>query len=90
MSFQLKRTVLFFCVFYLGLGGCLGNLAMAEDLFRIFLAGIQNQADVNDLVVIPISPTGTIYSSTPTYKWVANEFADKYCLVVNHSTQGPV
>ena len=46
MSLRLKRTVLFFCVFYLGLGGCLGDLAMANDLFRIFLGGIQNQADV--------------------------------------------
>lgn len=177
MSLHLKRTVLFFCVFYLGLSGCLGNLAMAKD-WKISIPGVHNKADVNALkrkvngVVLPdgyvpgsgdnginavgiyaddklltvtgptgfyeaqilsgvaytliakkygyyfipdkieipangddyfmrdfvgyttpvpviqISPKGTTYSSTPTYKWVADEVADKYCLMVNDSTGG--
>ena len=60
---------------------------MANDLFRIFLSGIHNQANVNDLVVIQISPKGTTYSSTPTYKWVAHELADQYCLEVWNNGQ---
>jgi hypothetical protein len=46
MSLRLKRTVLFFCVFYLGLGGCLGNLAVAKDLWTIFITGVHNDNDV--------------------------------------------
>ena len=49
MSLRLKRTVLFFCVFYLGLGGCLGNLAVAKDLWTIFITGVHNDNDVNAL-----------------------------------------
>lgn len=30
MSYPLKRTVLFFFIFYLGFGGCLGNRAHAQ------------------------------------------------------------
>jgi hypothetical protein len=33
-----------------------------------------------------LSPSGTIYSSTPTYKWIASSVATSYVLVVDDST----
>ena len=33
-----------------------------------------------------ISPSGTIYSPTPTYKWIASSLATSYCLQVDDST----
>jgi len=43
MSKKLKRMVLFFCVFYLGLAGCLGNLAVAQH--KLVLPGVMNVLD---------------------------------------------
>jgi hypothetical protein len=171
ISFQLKRIVFFFCIFYFGLGGCLSNLAMAQkkDLFTIWMAGVYK--DVNslkrevsgfvtaqgfgvknvgiydgskllavndgdgfyrakilldvqytltpkkgDIAFMPasiiilangydyldqnfqvmdyyrpgpvtlLSPSGTTYSSTPTYKWIASSYATSYGLLVDDST----